>query len=200
MGFTHRPGTARAATPALTGDGICVVRGSTETEKCLDLQGDVYQAGNPIVFYGFDATEDRFRWGFAYQGYVTYNAATNTGKPFKNAQTDQYYDGDPIFYIEKKTPTGHDGCAGLGQSLLSPGVVVWKPCASSSFTPDETLWVAHHDFFVNVGATNASTTGPVLMASDTSESGATVTCDISSGAIVNIEGRGLCNETFYTRT
>jgi hypothetical protein len=149
-GITRRPDLARAATPDptplnnATGDTICVVNST----QCLDLQGDKFVAGNPIVYYGIDPTEERFRWHLALtpDGHVTYNATTHMGTPFTDGSFDQYYQGDPIYYIEKSTLTGHDGCIGTDSAPLA---VEWQLCGSPT-----TKWVRHNQYFVNVGWTN----------------------------------------------
>jgi hypothetical protein len=155
-GFTRRPDLARAATPDPTpvpnvnGDSICVIHST----QCLDLQGNEYVANNPIVFYGFNATEERFRWHLDLLGHVSYHAASNTGAPFSDPSFDQYYNNDPIYYLEKSTLTGHDGCIG---TIPSVGDVAWQSCGAPT-----TRWVRHNQYFVNVWWTNDSDARVVL--------------------------------------
>ncbi len=60
MSFTQNPHVP-GHIPSLTGKGLCI----KGTHQCLNLKGDVFQTGNPIDHYGWDATEERFRWNLA---------------------------------------------------------------------------------------------------------------------------------------
>jgi hypothetical protein len=164
-GIMHRPGMARAATQTVTGDTIC----EYNSTQCLDLQGNKYVAGNPIVFYGIDPTEERFRWHLDKVGVVTYNPATNTGAPFSDPSFDQYYNTDPIYYLEKSTLTGQDGCISTDPSV---GDVSWQSC-----TANATKWVRHNLYFVNIWWTNGNRAKSALSLQDNAFSG----CHDSNG-------------------
>src|SRR5262249_33496329 len=125
-----------------TGDTICVVNST----QCLDLENNDFTWGNPIIFLSVNATEERFRWHLAQQDTVTYNAATGMGSPFSDGSLDQYYNGDPIYYIEKSIPTGHDGCMGTRFAQQ----VTWETCIDPR---SGTLWIRHNKYFVNVDLT-----------------------------------------------
>jgi hypothetical protein len=152
-GMGLRPTLVRATPdptppPTVTGDTICVVNST----QCLDLQGDQFVVGNPIVFYGIDPTEERFRWNLALpyaHAQVTYDAQTKKGSPFHDGELDQYYQGDPIYFIEKSIPTGHEGCIGLQAQYAGPYLAEYQTCGAVN-----TEWVQHDKYFVNVDVTN----------------------------------------------
>jgi hypothetical protein len=153
-GMARWTGSVHAApTSSPTGETICVVNNSTQ---CLDLQGDQFVQDHPIVFYGIDTSEERFRWNLALtpEANVTYDAQTGQGSPFVHGSFDQYYQGDPIFYIEKSTLTGHNGC--IGTETGYQWNLAWEPCT----TNNTTVWVQHNQYFVNVHWTNSDPINP----------------------------------------
>jgi hypothetical protein len=147
-GIMHRPGMVHAAAQNLTGTGFCVAG----TSHCLDLKGDTFTIDNPIVFYGWDSTEDRFRWNRVFVANVTYSSSGDTSKdkPFRYAPLDQQYQGKPYYLIEKTTSSGHNGCAGYSSAKQN---VAWEPCSDNGlYSPyfGASLWVLTNGYYVNV--------------------------------------------------
>jgi hypothetical protein len=146
-GVAHRPGTARAAATILTyGEALC----THNTDQCLDLKGDVYKTDNPIILYGVNWNEDRFRWNLAFQRNVRLLPTPWPWTAPQDQTLDTNYLNRPVYYIEKKTPTGHNGCVGMNSDASNN--LAWEKCGGSNFVANDTLWVQTGDLhYVNVG-------------------------------------------------
>src|SRR5262249_14283683 len=141
-------------------------------------QNNSYTTDNPIIFLSYNATEERFRWNLASTGAVVkYDAQhPNLSTPFNTSSYDLYYQGYTVYYIEKSTLTGHDGCIGLKTnygSMQSDDRLYWENCTTNPYT----TWVEHNNFFINIGATNVA--GPKIVMSEWFD-GSTNSCENSN--------------------
>jgi hypothetical protein len=180
-GIMQRVGTAHANATTYE---ICMNNPTPPfTTRCMELQFDLYQTGRAIVLDNeqLNSPPDMLRWTRFPVGNV------NSGT-FKNSTFDTNYNGDPIYYLEKKTPSGHNGCIGVANT----GLLGWETCGTFG-----TQWVySGNEYFVSVGKTNqVNGSVPWLLSLQPNTSGS---CQAGTGVPLEVspQGSGNCNSSF----
>jgi hypothetical protein len=183
-GMARRPGTAQAVS---TTYAICMNNPPNGFPRCLDDRFDARSADNPIQLGTFDPTNipQSEKWGrFKVD---TVNSGTFKG----NAQPlNTRYSGQPIYYLEKKEGTGHDGCIGIDST--TDDFLGWETCGDFG-----TQWVySGNEYFVSVGKTNQVNSGVAwLMSLQENPQGVSPHCQSNPGNQVQVapQGSGNCN-------
>lgn len=133
LGSVLVTGAAYAADGGNGGAFACE-QNSPGAASCLDLKDNETSADQQIWIYSDDPAEGAtgLGWNFDRQSTVCGGGSCGAPGPFASGSgLNTRYNGDGVYYVEKKEGSGHDGCAGVSQ-----GLVAWEPCGQ-----DGTRWV-----------------------------------------------------------
>jgi len=165
FGITLKSGTASAATLVNSDNRGSFICWKT-TQKCMDLKDDTFSQGQPIYLWSSSGSDMGHGLGWNLDKLGTVSATT----PFSYHPLDTKYAGDPYYYIEKTTATGHNGCIGDVSPDVT-GELAWEPCGAST-----TRWVwSASNFLVNVDASDSQFNLAPMVAS---------TCSTSDGSMI----------------
>jgi hypothetical protein len=113
--------------------------------------------------------------------------------PFSNQTLDNRYEGDPYYYIERTTATGHNGCVGYDIDSTTPayGDLAWEPCGA-----DNTKWVwSATNFLANIHSSDQSGQ-PVVVSVPSNPSGGYDDLNGTDLILTYLVGPHPCNEQF----
>lgn len=140
--FTYSPlHVPKALASDNNGEHICW---GANPSYCMDLKDDAFQNGQPVYLWSaVNGTANGLGWHRAPMG----NVNDNTNSPFANPAINFRYNGDAVYWLEKTTATGHNGCIGVNANAWH---LAWYDCGDTT-----TLWVySAYGYLVNVAETD----------------------------------------------
>jgi hypothetical protein len=153
------PGAAGAATttPSAgdsgngnTGQYLCV--GASLPAQCADLLNNDATIGQHVIIDS-STLGLGLGWAEASQGDVS-----ETGPFTLGSGLNHRYAGRPIYEIQKKTPSGHNGCMGQIEPSGQGFEVAWELC--DGIEGNDLNWVLSSEgYLINVGVSNVENDG-----------------------------------------